>query len=250
MSRLSALVVDDEWVARSFLVELLHEDGNFGDVVAVADIESARASLERAELGIDVAFLDVRLIDRPGDSSGLELARWLTARAAPPAVVLATASAQYAMEGFELGAIDYLLKPFTQERVSACAARLVARGASRTSTASRRLVARDGQRLVFLDMEGLVAFQAAERVTYLHHAEGIFAIDLSLAALAAALGDRVLRVHRSWLVDPSRVDGLLREDGELVLQLGPGLRVPVSRDRARDVRRSLLANAVGVIRSD
>lgn len=250
MSPLSALVVDDEWPARSFLVELLRESGRFGEVVAVADIESARASLERAEPGIDVAFIDVRLIDRPGDSSGLDLARWLTSLASPPAVVLATASAQYALEGFELGAIDYLLKPFTHERVAACAERLVERSTSRTNVAGRRLVARDGQRLVFLDMDGLVAFQAAERVTYLHHAEGVFAIDLSLAALAASLGDRVLRVHRSWLVDPSRVDGLLREDGELVLQLGPDLRVPVSRDRARDVRRHLLANAVGVTRSD
>jgi DNA-binding LytR/AlgR family response regulator len=251
VSPLAALVVDDEWPARNFLVELLRETGSFDGITAVADIEAARAVVERPELAVQVAFIDVRLLDRPGDSSGLDLARWLGGLASPPAVVLATASAQHAVEGFELGALDYLLKPFTQERVSACVARLVERCPWRAPTAAgRRLVARVGHRLVFLDMEGLLAFQAADRVTYLHHVEGVFEVDLSLAALAAALGDRVLRVHRSWLVAPSRVDGLVRQDGELLLQVGPGLRVPVARDRAREVRRHLLAGAVGVAQSD
>ncbi len=52
-------------------------------------------------------------------------------------------------------------------------------------------------RAVFLELEGLLAFQASERLTRLHHLEGMFDVDLSLNALAAALGERVMRVHRN-----------------------------------------------------
>jgi two-component system, LytTR family, response regulator AlgR len=247
MRPLSALVVDDEWPARNFLVELLRESGSFGDIAAVTGVEAAREVLARPELGVEVAFVDVRLVDRPGDRSGLDFARSLAAVEGAPAVVLATASAEFALEGFELGAVDYLLKPFTLERVSACAARLLARRRPRPEGAgAARLVAREGERLVFLGLDAMLAFQTVDRATYLHHAEGTFSVDLSLNALGAALGERVLRVHRNWLIAPAHARGLSRVDGELTVEVGPQLRVPVSRDRAREVRRILLENAVGV----
>jgi DNA-binding LytR/AlgR family response regulator len=73
----------------------------------------------------------------------------------------------------------------------------------------------------------------------------VFSVDLSLTALGAALGDRVLRVHRNWLVAPAEVRRLSRVDGDLVLEVAQ-LRVPVSRDRARQVRHQLLENTVGL----
>jgi DNA-binding LytR/AlgR family response regulator len=251
MRSLSALVVEDEWPARNFLVELLRDTGSFGDIAAVTNVEAAREALLRVELGIDVVFVDVRLVDRPGDTSGLDFARSLAALASPPSVVLATASARYALQGFEMGAVDYLLKPFSLDRVTTCAARLLERRrAPPPISGKRRLVARRDNHLVFLDLDGMLAFQAAERLTYLHHEGGVFSVDLSLSALGAALGDRVLRVHRNWLVAPARVLGLSRLDGELILEIGQELRVPVSRDRAREVRQKLLEDAVGITQAD
>jgi len=251
MKPLSALVVEDEWPARNFLVELLRDTGSFGDIAAVTNVEAAREALERIELGIDVVFVDIRLVDRPGDTSGLDFARSLADLASPPAVVLATASAHYALEGFEMGVVDYLLKPFTLDRVTTCVARLLERRrAPSPSSGKRRLVARKDNSLVFLDLDGMLAFQAAERLTYLHHVDGVFSVDLSLNALGATLGDRVLRVHRNWLVAPAHVLGLGRLDGELILEVGPRLRVPVSRDRAREVRQQLLENTVGITQPD
>jgi two-component system response regulator LytT len=248
MRRLSALVVDDEWPARNFLVELLRETGRFGDIVAVTGVAAAREVLARPELGIDVAFVDVRLVDRPGDRSGLDFARSVVAMAEPVAVVLATASPEYALDGFELGVLDYLLKPFTLDRVQACAARLLARQkpAPRPADAQQRLVARAGERLVFLELEGMLAFQTVDRLTSLHHTAGVFSVDLSLSALAAALGERVLRVHRNWLIAAAHARALTRTDGELTVEVGALLRVPVARDRALEVRRHLLANTVGI----
>ncbi|MGK3961781.1 LytR/AlgR family response regulator transcription factor [Sorangium sp. So ce118] len=247
MKPLSALIIEDEWPARNFLVELLRDTGSFGDIAAVTSVEDARAVLERPELGIEVAFVDVRLVDRPGDRSGLDFARSLADLASPPAVVLATASAQYALDGFELGVVDYLLKPFTLDRITTCAARLLERRRPPThGAARRRLVARKSNSLVFLDLDGMLAFQTVDRLTYVHHVDGVFSMDLSLNALGAALGSRVLRVHRNWLIAPAHAQGLSRLAGELIVEVGPTLRVPVSRDRAREVRQQLLENTVGI----
>jgi DNA-binding LytR/AlgR family response regulator len=110
----------------------------------------------------------------------------------------------------------------------------------------RRLAARKQGNLFFLDLAGLLAFEAADRLTYLHHMAGTYSVDLSLNALAAALGSRVLRVHRNWLIAPDRVQGLTRLDGELCLELRADLRVPVARDRARQVRKRLLQDTLGL----
>jgi DNA-binding LytR/AlgR family response regulator len=110
----------------------------------------------------------------------------------------------------------------------------------------RRLAARKKGNLFFLDFTGLLAFEAADRLTHLHHVEGTYCVDLSLNALEAALASRVLRVHRNWLIAPERVQGLSRLDGELCLELSSELRVPVARDRARAVRRRLLQDTVGI----
>jgi DNA-binding LytR/AlgR family response regulator len=107
MKPLSGLVVEDEWPARNFLVELLRDTGGFRDIAAVTSVEAARQALARPELAIDVVFVDIRLVDRAGDRSGLDFARSVMLLASPPAVVLATASAEHALDGFELGAVDY-----------------------------------------------------------------------------------------------------------------------------------------------
>ena len=245
MTRFSALVVDDEWPARSYLVELLTESGWFHDIVAVATVADAVQAMEEGAFEIDVAFVDIRLVDTPGDTSGLALAQSLSKLPMPPAIVLATASPDYALDGFELGVADYLLKPFRLDRVRQCAERLATRVRGHAER-HQRLAARKGRTLVFLEMSGLLAFQAADRLTRLHHDTGIYDVDLSLRALDASLGERVIRVHRNWLVAPERVRELSKASGELTLTLGNELVVPVSRERARDVRRALLAGAVGL----
>lgn len=110
-----------------------------------------------------------------------------------------------------------------------------------------RLVGRRKDGISFLDLPGMLAFEAADRLTYLHHVDGVFCVDLSLNALAGALGTLVLRVHRNWLIAPAHVRGLRRVDGELSLELGVALQVPVARDRAREVRKRLLRDTVGLL---
>lgn len=252
--RLRALVLEDEWVARSYLTELVEASGLAGVVAAVATVDQARQALAAPPQGVevDVAFLDVHLAGPAGGQAGLELARELSAMPGAPALVLATAFAEHALEAFDLGAVDYLRKPFTAERVVRCLRRVQASRSPRpTGPFLARVVARKGKSLVFLGLEEVWAFEAAGRLVTVHGERGTMDMDLSLAALEAQLAGRVLRVHRNWLVNLSKVLELTRDGAETRLTLGaPGpsapeaprtVVVPVTRERAAEVRATLLA---------
>src|SRR5262249_36486750 len=130
-------------------------------------------------------------------------------------------------------------------RVALCVDRLFARRAPQPATLPSRWMARDGARLVFLPVTGILAFEASERLAFVHHVDGKYLIDVSLAAVEAELGTRVLRTHRNWLVMLDHVRELGRASGELAVIVGPDLAVPVSRDRAADVRSALTRGVLG-----
>jgi DNA-binding LytR/AlgR family response regulator len=116
------------------------------------------------------------------------------------------------------------------------------------------VVARRKKSLVFLDPQTIWAFEAADRLTFVHSAEGRFDIDLSLSAIEAAFGRALFRVHRNWLVNLAYVKEMERVMGGATLTVGelgregPSIRAPVSQDRAKPVRDVLLENATGLRR--
>jgi DNA-binding LytR/AlgR family response regulator len=257
--RLRALVVEDEWPTRNYLVELIEGTGLAEVVGAVPSLEEAREALgPTASLSVDVVFVDVQLAGISGDRAGLELIRGTVATGRGPMFVLATAYDVHALEAFELGVVDYLLKPFNEERVAQALRRLHERRptASSTPPSTSRIVARRRKSLVFLEPSEIWAFEAADRLTFVHTAHGKFDLDLSLAAIEASFGRALMRVHRNWLVNVAHIKELERDGAETKLFVGAGIgeasqgvRVPVSRDRAQVLRETLLANATGLRRS-
>jgi DNA-binding LytR/AlgR family response regulator len=261
VTRLRALVLEDEWPARNYLVRLI-EATELAEVVgAVATTGEAHEVL--ATLAVDVVFVDVQL---SCGENGLELIHSLleptdgehdghSRNGVPrPSFVLATAFGQHALEAFDLGVVDYLLKPFSEERVEQCLRRLHERRPD-AGPAPIRVVARRKRNLVFLDPAEIWAFEASERSSFVHSRQGKFDIDLSLAAIETSFGRSLLRVHRNWLVNLAYARELEREGSETTLFVGAsigdqsqGIRVPVSRDRAQPLRNALLANATGVRR--
>lgn len=251
--RLRALVVEDEWPARNYLVELLEASGLAEVLGAVGTADEARQALTSPErVALDVVFLDVQLAS--GDREGLEIVRSLGKEPDAPLVVLATASREHALEAFELGVLDYLLKPFSEERVEHCLGRIHARRPTRVApSAPQRIVARRKRSLVFLDADEVWAFEASHRLTFVHTPHGTFDLDLSLSAIEASFGRKLTRVHRSWLVNPTFVKELERDGTDTRLLVGaavgqPGVQVPVARERAQELKDLLLANATGLRR--
>jgi DNA-binding LytR/AlgR family response regulator len=256
---LRVLVVEDEWPARNYLVELL-ESSTLAEVVgAVGSIDEAKQALgaDAPAMGIDVAFVDVQLDGFARGESGLTLIRSMLGSPSAPAFVLATAYDQHALEAFELGVVDYLLKPFNEDRVGQCLRRLQQRraGGRPAPSGPPRIVARRKRSLVFLEPQEIWAFEAADRLTFVHTMHGTFDIDLSLAAVEASFGRAYVRVHRNWLVNAAHIKELERDGHETklfvgagVADAGRGVRVPVARERAAAVREMLLTNATGLRR--
>lgn len=249
-----ALVVEDEPPARDYLVELLAASELAEVVGAVASAGEARQALQPGPAGpaVDAVFADIAL---GGDEKGgLDLVRAFALEAQRPMFVLATAFKEHALEAFDLGVDDYLLKPFTEERVEECLRRLHARRRGASPARPLRIVARRGRSLVFLDPAEVWAFEAADRLTSVHTPHGTFDLDLSLSSIQASFGRMLTRVHRSWLVSAAHIRELSRDGPDttlLVGGLGPeqrSVRVPVARERAQAVRDDLLAGATGIRR--
>jgi len=110
--------------------------------------------------------------------------------------------------------------------------------------------------LVFLALDEVWAIEAANRLSFVHTPFGRFELDLSLNAIEATSSISLARVHRNWLVNLKHVRELERIDGGTVLYVGPGvggsgqgIRAPISRERAQQIRENLLATATGIRRS-
>jgi DNA-binding LytR/AlgR family response regulator len=169
--------------------------------------------------------------------------------------VLATAFSDHAVEAFDLGVVDYLLKPFTEDRVEQCLTRLVARRPAASRPGAHRIVARRGKSLVFLEPNEVWAFEAVDRMTRVHTPHGTFDLDLSLTAIEASFGRALRRVHRNFLVNALHIKELERDGAETKVFVGVGIgkerrgiEVPVARERAAAVKEMLLENATGLRR--
>jgi two-component system, LytTR family, response regulator LytT len=240
-----ALVIDDERSARMYLSELLKEVAV--TVVAEAgNIAEAEAALDTAVA--DVAFVDVRLENEPQPAdAGLRLVRSLSKRANAPLVVLSTAFAEHALIGFDLGVVDYLLKPYSEQRIRRCVAKL--RTQISPIVVNSSLVAKRKNSLVLLREHEIWAFEAADRLSFVHSIHGKLDLDLSLTSLERLMPSAALRVHRNWLVNPMHVRSFDKNDGAVSIWVGStlteGIAVPVARDRVKMLKDLLLGSAHG-----
>jgi len=244
--RLRTLVVDDEPLAREGLRLWLARDPEVAVVREAGDGPSAVASIEADRP--DLVFLDVQM---PG-MDGFAVVRAVGAERMP-AVVFVTAHDRYAVQAFEVNAVDYLLKPATEERfgltLARAKARLGAHGPDRTiaglmdALASprvplARLAVRSGGRVLFVDTADLDRIQAAENYVELHVGGACHLLHVTLSGLARLLDPRAfVRVHRSAVVNVARVEALERgAHGALTLVLRGGIRVACGRTYADRVR--------------
>ncbi|CAM3918698.1 LytR/AlgR family response regulator transcription factor [Roseateles saccharophilus] len=216
------LIVDDEPAARARLRRLLAAEADVAELHEAPDAPAALALVHALAVPPDLALLDIEM---PG-GNGVQLAAALR-EAGVRCVVFSTAHAEHALQAFELAALDYLLKPYTAERLAAALAR------------ARELIARpaappgewwvEGERLRLADVQWI---SAADNYVELHLPPRSL---LERATLADALqrpgwAARFLRVHRSHAVNPAHVRRIERlPSGEAVLMLACGATLRVSR---------------------
>ncbi len=240
--RLHVVVADDEPIARRGLERLVAGESDVGEVHACENGLDALAAIR--EHAPDVALLDIAM---PG-MSGVDVVRALGA-GARPAIVFVTAFDQYAIDAFDLHAVDYLLKPFDEprfrtafqrvrERLHArdtgdAAARLDAllEVLAKRPAAADRLAVKDGHKVVVVPTADIVWCEAQDNYVRIHATTGRHFVRLTLRALVDKLDPRKFaRIHRSFVVNLSRVRELRpMPSGDYQALLSDGTKLTLSR---------------------
>lgn len=250
-SPLRLLIVDDEAPARTRLRDLLADirDQVPNEVVAeAANGREALAALERH--AVDIALVDIRM---PG-MDGIELARHVARLPAAPSIIFLTAFDQYAVQAFELSAIDYLLKPVRAQRLADALVKAVRRrpdaaALGRVATAAREhLSCAERGRILLVPVADILYLKAEQKYVTARTRDREYLLEESLVQLEEELGERFLRIHRNCLVARQAVTGVERVSGAEevepyweVLIAGIGERLPVSRRQWPALKAALKA---------
>ena len=228
VEQLRILIVDDEPLAVERLQLIcarlpgLEVVGTAGDGVAALELVDRTAP--------DLLLLDLTM----PETDGLAVARSLAGRAAPPAVIFVTAHESFAVEAFDLDAVDYVLKPVAPERLERAIARALARRGERAASASQwleELWVPHRSELLRIAAADVTRIDAERDYVRLHVGERSYLLLQTVSRLEARLDpQRFLRVHRSIILRRDHIAGL-RHDGLGVwsVELADGSTVRIGR---------------------
>lgn len=265
MKKVRALIVDDEPLARRRIARLL-EEHEAVDVVGEC-ASGGVAAKAMTELEPDLVFLDIQMPEKDGFEALAEAEFGRT-----PVVVFVTAHDEHALAAFEHEALDYLLKPFDDERFEHTLRRAIHRleqretadlrtqllslldvqekaagGGSGTGPPSRRpaqidrLVIREDDRIFFLKIEDIDYIEAADYLAKIHVGDDVHTIRESLTSLEEKLDpSRFVRIHRSTIVNLDRVKELQPWfHGAYAVLLEDGTSLKLSRSRRKHLQELL-----------
>ncbi|MGO1070355.1 LytR/AlgR family response regulator transcription factor [Lysobacter sp. CA199] len=240
--KLTALVVDDEPIARHAIVRLLRDDPQIELLGECGDGDSAVIAIR--ERSPDLVFLDIQM---PA-MTGLDVVAAIGA-ARMPATVFVTAYEQYAVRAFEANAVDYLVKPFGRERFADTLRRAKTRVSASGDDGSNarilralealrqredyldRLPVRSGEQVSFIQVDDIVWIKASRNTVQVHLADRVHELRETMAWLGERLDPRrFARIHRSAIVNIRRVKTIHPWfNGHHVVTMDTGQQLRMSR---------------------
>jgi two-component system LytT family response regulator len=248
------LIVDDEPLAREGLRQLCSQDP---EVTALQEARNGREAVEAIRTARpDLVLLDVQMPEMDGFSVVRELGA-----EDMPAVVFVTAHDQYAIRAFEVNAIDYILKPVTEDRFRKALERAKERLKSRPADEAgrqilslletiatprrylKRFAVRTAGKTVFVEVQDVDWMEAAENYVQLHTGRSGHLLHVAMNTLEKSLDPELfLRIHRSLIVNIRRIKELQPGlHGEYVVTLENGVRLQSGR-MYNEKLRALAAN--------
>jgi len=247
--KLRGAIVDDEKPARDRMrrlvealpdVEIVGEAGNVAEAVALVDRERP-----------DLLLLDVQI---PG-GDGFDVLRQV---AHAPQVVFTTAFDHYAVKAFEVKSLDYLLKPVPKERLADAVERARRSGGREPGEVLRlleeiraglpgpsepvtpsRIPAKRGAKILLLDPAEVIWFESEGELVHARTAEGRALVERPLGDLEEQLAASFFRIHRSYLVNLSKIAVIVPEEGgtyRVVMRDEARTALPLSRRQAQKLR--------------
>lgn len=234
------LIADDEPVARQVLREIIEEIG--GAEVCGEATNGAEVLAMCGQAAPDVVLLDLQmpLLD------GFQTARMM--RGGTPLIIFVTASPERALDAFELGVADYLVKPVRRERLASALAKARERLALARPPAIlsnmpprepvRRIAGRLKNEFHMLGLEEVIAFKAEDEAVYILSVKGRFLADLTLRALEERLpAPRFRRIHRGTIINTDHIRLISPlSNKRWLLKMSNGLEAIVSKRMAGVIR--------------
>lgn len=233
---MKVIIIDDEPLARSVVREYLQKHNQLEIVQECNDgFEGIKAIQQHQP---DLVFLDIQM----PKINGFEMLELLEQ---PPAVIFATAFDEYAIKAFEAHAIDYLLKPFNQERFDKAISKWTEKNSTQTEKAtqdlletasqspsqSNRIVVKNGSKIKIIPVHEVQYLEAADDYVKVHTGEGYFLKNKTMSHFEQVLdGQQFVRSHRSYIVNVqqiTRIDPYEKDNHVAILR--SGVKVPVSR---------------------
>jgi len=230
------IIIDDEPLARSIVKEYLQKHPELELITECGDGFEGVKAIQQYQP--DLIFLDIQM----PKINGFEMLELIEQ---PPNVIFTTAFDEYAIKAFEAHAIDYLLKPFNQERFDKAVAKWKEQQQNNTSakteelldtasqspSQSNRVVVKNGSKIKIIPVHDIFYLEAADDYVKIHTQEGYFLKNKTMNHFEQVLdGQQFVRSHRSYIVNVqqiTRIDPYEKDNHVAILR--SGLKVPVSR---------------------
>lgn len=229
---INCVIIDDEPLAREGLANYVREV-DFLDLVGIGENPLELLHLIDQQK-VDLIFLDIQM----PKMNGIE---FLKIMQKPPMVVITTAYPSYALEGFQLNVLDYLLKPVTFERFFKAAAK--ARDYHKLLNGDHAKQNEDyffikcGNKYEKIPFEDILYVEGMQNYVNIYTDKGKFVTMLSLKSLEENLDERsFIRVHKSYIVAVNKINGI--EGNEIFIQSN---RIPISRNYRQEVLEKVVS---------
>ncbi|MER2058093.1 MAG: LytTR family transcriptional regulator DNA-binding domain-containing protein [Niallia sp.] len=241
---IKALIVEDEPLARDELCYLLKRSNKI-EIIGECDcLETALQLID--DLEIDVIFLDIEL----GEENGMSLAERLKQKGNTPEIVFATAYDEYALQAFNVNALDYLLKPFEEERINQTIIKLVRmrerksnkeqeKKLTKSPIHKNKLAISTNEKIKIIDIDNIIYISAQNGKTLLVTDEEELTVTFTLSQLEQKLiNSPIMKVHRSYLVNKEKICEIEPWfNSTYLLCMNNGEKVPLSRNFTKEIKQ-------------
>jgi DNA-binding LytR/AlgR family response regulator len=231
---INCVIIDDEPLARKGLREYIADAGFLN---LTGEFDSPLKATELISSGqVQLLFLDIQM----PRITGLDFFKSLQH---PPPVIFTTAYPQYALEGFEVNALDYLVKPFSFDRFLKAALKAkeyyeVRETNSAEAAASDYFFIKSDNKLIKIQFEDVLYVEALQNYVTIHTPAKKYMTYLTFKAVEDYLpADKFIKVHKSYIVAASRIDSIEGNDIRIGQQ-----HIPISRNLKEEVMEKLLKN--------
>lgn len=238
------MIVDDEKYIRDELKYFLEKDKEISIIAETGDGDEVMDLVEKFHP--DIVFLDIQI----QDVNGLLLARKILDRKNPPYIILATAYNEYAIQGFEINVADYILKPFSEERLKIAIDRIKKQNKKENKNFAEneemdldKLCVFQNNRFILMDTDEIQYIESRKNDIIVHARDGEYHCNYSLKELEERFKKKkFIRTHKSYIVNIDFINEIIpwfNYTYKIKIKEKENIEIPVSRNYLKKFKRLL-----------